>query len=46
MHFLKNSHPLDLDFVMDLPEELRPYFNAWANSRNFIPGMPTDIDRE
>ena len=46
MHFLKNSHPLDLDFVMDLPEELRPYFNAWASSRNFIPSAPTDFDRE
>lgn len=46
MHFLKDSHPLDLNFVMDLPEELRPYFDAWASSRNFVPGVPTDFERQ
>ena len=27
--FLGHSHPLDIDFVMALPEELLPHFNQW-----------------
>ncbi len=38
-YFLKNSHPIDIDFVIDLPAELQPYFNRWAQERGFIPGM-------
>ena len=37
-YFLQNSHPIDTDFVIDLPEELQPHFNRWAQERDFIPG--------
>lgn len=36
-YFLTDSHPLDVDFVLDLPEELKPHFDAWCSSRHFIP---------
>lgn len=36
-YFLADSHPLNIDFVLDLPEELRALFNAWAASRHFDP---------
>jgi len=39
-YFLMDTHPLDIDFVLDLPEELRPHFNAWAASRQHDPGFP------
>ncbi len=42
--FLSNSHPIDSDFVIDLPEELQPYFNRWARERNFTPGKAGDQD--
>ena len=35
--FLIDSHPLNLDFVLSLPEELQPHFNAWCESRHFVP---------
>jgi hypothetical protein len=35
--FLSDSHPLNVDFVLSLPEELQPYFNAWCESRRFVP---------
>jgi hypothetical protein len=31
------SYPLDLDFVLDLPEELIAHFNRWAEQNNFVP---------
>ena len=36
-YFLADSHPLDIDFVLGLPDELRDIFNAWAADRNFVP---------
>ena len=36
-HFLPHSHPLDVGFVLDLPEELRPHFDAWAAARGHVP---------
>lgn len=36
-YFLVDTFPLDLDFVISLPDELQCLFNAWANSRNFDP---------
>ena len=33
------AYPLNIDFVLELPEELRTYFDAWASSRQFIPGQ-------
>lgn len=35
--FLRDSHPLNIDFVLSLPEELQPHFNAWCESRHFVP---------
>ena len=35
--FLRASHPLNIDFVLDLPEELRRYFDQWCSERQFIP---------
>lgn len=31
------DYPIDVDFVLSLPEELREVFNAWASTRNFDP---------
>lgn len=31
------SYPLDLDFVLDLPEELIAHFNRWAGHNDFVP---------
>ncbi len=36
-YFLEASHPLSVDFVLDLPEELRAYFDRWAQARGYIP---------
>ena len=36
-YFLTASHPLNLDFVLDLPEELRAYFDRWATARGYVP---------
>ncbi len=35
--FLSDSHPLNIDFVLSLPEELQSHFNAWCESRHFVP---------
>lgn len=32
------AFPLDSDFVLDLPNELRPLFDRWASTAGFIPG--------
>ena len=36
-YFLQTSHPLNIDFVLELPEELRPHFDQWCAARQFIP---------
>lgn len=36
-YFLETSHPLNVNFVLDLPEELRHYFDQWCSERQFIP---------
>lgn len=36
-HFLHDTHPLNIDFVLAMPEELRPHFNAWCETRHFVP---------
>ncbi len=36
-HFLPHSHPVDLGFVLQLPEELRHHFDAWASARAYVP---------
>lgn len=36
-HFLADTYPLGIDFVVELPDELREIFNAWAASRRFDP---------
>jgi hypothetical protein len=37
--FLSDSHPLNVDFVMGLTEELLPHFNLWCESRGFVPPL-------
>ena len=44
-HFLADTYPLDIDFVVDLPDELREIFNAWAASRRFDPNAATRSSR-
>jgi hypothetical protein len=36
-HFMQSSHPINVDFVLDLPVELQPVFDAWCTQRQFIP---------
>lgn len=36
-YFLQTTHPLNIDFVLELPEELRPHFDQWCAARQFIP---------
>jgi hypothetical protein len=35
--FLSDSHPLNIDFVLALPDELQAHFNDWCASRHFVP---------
>ena len=42
--FLQASHPLNIGFVLDLPDELRELFNAWAQSRGYDPADAADHD--
>ena len=37
---MKASYPLDTDFIMDIPDELRRYFDRWANERGFVRQKP------
>jgi len=37
---MRIAYPLDTDFVLDLPEELRPHFDRWASVRGFVPAKP------
>ena len=39
-YFLKDAYPLDLDFVLDLPAELREHFTEWAQASGFDPTNP------
>lgn len=34
---MTTSHPMDVDFILSLPEELLDEFNAWAGKRGFSP---------
>jgi hypothetical protein len=36
-YFSQASHPLNVDFVFDLPEELRSIFDRWCTETGFIP---------
>ena len=36
-HFMQASHPVNVDFVLDVPEDLRPTFDQWCAARQFIP---------
>lgn len=36
-YFSQASHPLNVDFVFDLPEELRSIFDRWCKETGFIP---------
>ncbi len=34
---MRSAYPLDLEFVLALPEELLPVFNAWAGRHAYVP---------
>jgi hypothetical protein len=36
-HFMQATHPINVDFVLDLPSELQGVFDAWCLERQFIP---------
>ena len=36
-YFLQTSHPLNIDFVHELPEDLRHHFDQWCASSGFVP---------
>ena len=36
-HFMKASHPINVDFVFALPDDLRPTFDQWCAARQFVP---------
>ena len=38
-YFLQASHPLDIDFVLELPDELRLHFDQWCADAGFIPAQ-------
>lgn len=41
-YFLAHAYPMDIDFVLGLPEELRDLFNDWAQRNGFDPTNPTN----
>ena len=45
-YFLRDQYPIDIDFVLDLPPELRDIFNEWAKSTGYDPMNPDSDDSE
>ena len=45
-YFLHDNYPMDIDFVLDLPLELRDPFNEWATSNGYDPMNPDAGDAE
>lgn len=39
-YFLHETYPIDIDFVLELPSELRELFNDWATKAGFDPTDP------
>ena len=39
-YFLADTYPMDLDFVFELPPELRDLFDEWATERGYDPTKP------
>lgn len=40
-YFLADSYPIDIDFVLELPSELRDLFTDWAQAHGFDPLNPS-----
>ncbi len=40
-YFLADSYPMDIDFVLELPSELRDLFHQWAKENGFDPTDPS-----
>ena len=36
-HFMQASHPLNVDFLFSVPDDLRATFDGWCAERQFIP---------
>ena len=45
-YFLRDNYPMDIDFVLDLPSELRDVFNDWAIRSRYDPTSPDVADDE
>jgi hypothetical protein len=43
-YFLADTYPLDIDFVLELPAELRDLFHEWAKENGFDPLNPDGSD--
>lgn len=43
-YFLRDTYPLDIDFVLGLPSELRDHFSQWAASSGYDPLNPDEGD--
>jgi hypothetical protein len=43
-YFLRDTYPMDIDFVLGLPAELRELFNEWAAASRFDPLAPAAED--
>ncbi len=41
-YFLADSYPMDIDFVLELPTELRDLFSEWAQASGYDPLNPGD----
>jgi hypothetical protein len=36
-YFMHDTYPINIDFVFELPDELRPVFDAWCTETGFVP---------
>lgn len=36
-HFMQASHPMNVDFLFAIPDDLRPTFDRWCAARQFVP---------
>lgn len=39
----KNDYPLDLNFIQDLPKELKPVMDKWCEENNFVPAKKNTL---
>lgn len=42
---MQSAYPMDIEYVLDLPVQLRELFDQWARNRGFIPAATPSIPR-